>query len=1389
MANNCKAVFVNNTPLVCTVTDNGDGTYTFNNHIDPPVTWSTGGADTDTSIVFNQVLPNGDWEFNVVDVLTNTVLTTFTVPAPTISIIDNGDNTFTYIDVAGNPTVIAYEHTLVDNNDGTFTFTQPDGTPTTIDVCKLQQDSGCAATMVDNGDGTYTWTDTATTFVIDTTDRVLSTVVYSPATQDFTFTWSNGDTTVVDLTALLNIYSLADGNNTTVTGDGVATPWEVNGYGIADNSDGTFTVTLPDGTTTFTIDTNETVTNIVGNTYTNEAGTPQAIVQTVVNTLDINGDLITTVNGVPSTPLVLPADIVTTLAAALDTTNPLAPTLVITYVNEDGSNAVQNVNLAALLDDTNTTYTVTNNNNGTITLVGSDGSTTTIDICAVVASGCPTTLTANVDGSFTFVGSDGTPVIIPAPAVVIPSAVTNTIVGNRIATHTPGGGTAVDINETITTIVNNGDGTATFTNEAGVAITFPIGGVDVVDNADGTYTVTLADGSVVTIGDTSTSTLVDNLDGTYTYTDEAGVVTTFDTTGVITTITNTVVGNKIADYTNEAGTVVPINETITSFAAITNGYQFVSEDGTVYPFTFTFDNSTPSAPQLLVNYGATIVATIPLNSYDVNIATTGGFALNPLTDVITITETDGEIHTIDLSYLRSTLTSTDGSVEIVTSINPDGSTNYDLGAKAPSFETQAIPYTGVELPLTNGVNIGDTNSTQFSDGTVVNYTWDGSSWVFNFQTSYFVTTAQDIPLFNFEKYPTGYVFQTSGFYLKEDGGAATYIIEEGLTSNGINIFTLSDGRYARYILNKDNSVNVLQLGAKGDDIFDNSVIFEKGIDILINGGELIFPEGTYRTSEPIIVKYNNTTLNSYGAIIKPLSSWDQKLYTGEFVKGIISIFGANTQHIYNVNIQGFKLDGTYFAGDPFLGQVGQNGIESWYADRVRISNNEVIGIENYGIWFSHGKDAIIDGNTVIGAAESIEVAQIVDGVVVSNNYVFGTSITVNQYLVYADAKNIKFIGNTSKGNGHAYSISYSNGGCSNISIENSYIDVSSDPINPSHGIIIDGSSIYDTTDIRIMNNFIRTTDNAGTPIKITGNEIVNDISIQGNTIYSPNYLGFYMDGKVGSNNLKISNNIIKSRIGNLINNITGLIFENNTVENSDVGGLQYDNVSGNIYQGNKFINSPISNPIQKTILLGNEFLGVGNNAINIGSNSYVFNNLGLQTNINTGTSSVLVNNHFQAYFGSGNSTKVNASEYRFNFPNVYFETGNKVSINTTENTYDLNVKGVTELESGGFGYGSPLLRMQYNGSDDYAHHGIFNNFEYFINNPYSGANDGGVIIASQGIRRFYIDKSGNTYFDSPITVTGATSADANTNAIAASIPVGVTYKWDDGNAIHLMIRK
>jgi hypothetical protein len=408
----------------------------------------------------------------------------------------------------------------------------------------------------------------------------------------------------------------------------------------------------------------------------------------------------------------------------------------------------------------------------------------------------------SADSSITVVGSD--------------LSVTHTVNPDGSVTLNDGTVISAPIPETITTIVNNGNGTATYTNEAGIPITFPIGGVTAVDNSDGTYTLTLADGSTVTISDTSTSTMVNNLDGTYTYTDETGVTTTFSTIDVTTTVTNTVAGNKIADYTNELGVVVAINETVTSIVnnsdgtatytdesgtsitfpiggatlvdngngtitytsesgtvttfdegftsfvnsangftatypngstyvwsetitalvAATDGFSYTSENGTVTTVTYLFDNATPASPNLLVQVNGTTQASIPLNSYDVNISTSGGFTFNPTTDEITITETDGETHIIDLTPLRTTLTSVDNSVQVVSSVNPDGSTNYDLGVKAHTNQIESVVYTGTELPSIAGVNIGDTTDAQFLNGTVVSYTWDGTTWVQDFEQTW-----------------------------------------------------------------------------------------------------------------------------------------------------------------------------------------------------------------------------------------------------------------------------------------------------------------------------------------------------------------------------------------------------------------------------------------------------------------------------------------------------------------------------------------------------------------------------------------------------------------------------------------------------------------------------
>ena len=112
--------------------------------------------------------------------------------------------------------------------------------------------------------------------------------------------------------------------------------------------------------------------------------------------------------------------------------------------------------------------------------------------------------------------------------------------------------TAVQNLETLTTIVDNGDGTLTYNNEAGNTQTIDTnassnpydnttsglaatdvqaaideinaaaGTVALVYNGDGTYDFTDSSGTTTVISDTSISTLSAPVNGVYTYTDEAG---------------------------------------------------------------------------------------------------------------------------------------------------------------------------------------------------------------------------------------------------------------------------------------------------------------------------------------------------------------------------------------------------------------------------------------------------------------------------------------------------------------------------------------------------------------------------------------------------------------------------------------------------------------------------------------------------------------------------------------------------------------------------------------------------------------------------------------------------------------------------------------------------
>src|SRR5690606_4891067 len=97
----------------------------------------------------------------------------------------------------------------------------------------------------------------------------------------------------------------------------------------------------------------------------------------------------------------------------------------------------------------------------------------------------------------------------------------------------------VETNETVTTLVNNNDGTYTYTSEDGTVTT-----VDVPADIVNQFEEIVNSGPVIVDGDEYTTieeyiqhlvetnetvtTLVNNNDGTYTYTSEDGTVTTVD---------------------------------------------------------------------------------------------------------------------------------------------------------------------------------------------------------------------------------------------------------------------------------------------------------------------------------------------------------------------------------------------------------------------------------------------------------------------------------------------------------------------------------------------------------------------------------------------------------------------------------------------------------------------------------------------------------------------------------------------------------------------------------------------------------------------------------------------------------------------------------------------
>jgi len=456
---NEDGVAVNLLETITTLVKNADGSFTYTNE---------DGITTD---------------FDVTDLETLTSIT---------GVLANGHLIGTYTDEDGQPTNLLETVTsVVAGTDGTFTFTDENGDPTVVSIAQLETLSTITNVLASGHEiGTYTDEDGGTIDLLETVTSL------TQSGSIFTFNHEDGSSTDVDIKDLETISTVT---NVLAAGHliGIYTDEDGNSINLREtvtqlvaNADQTFTFTHEDGSTsTIDITDLETITqitdvittgNLIG-TYENEAGQLVDIRETITSLAVTGPQEITYTNEVDDNVVISIADLetITTITGLLANGH-----LIGEYENEDG-----------MVFDLLETITSTTVSGQVVTFVHEDASTSTIDIAAletltdiadVLAVGhiigtytdedggqtelreTITQITANNDGTFTFTHEDASQSTIDISDLETLTTITQTITGNRIATYTNETGAAVDINETITELVANADGTLTYVDEAGV---------------------------------------------------------------------------------------------------------------------------------------------------------------------------------------------------------------------------------------------------------------------------------------------------------------------------------------------------------------------------------------------------------------------------------------------------------------------------------------------------------------------------------------------------------------------------------------------------------------------------------------------------------------------------------------------------------------------------------------------------------------------------------------------------------------------------------------------------------------------------------------------------------------------------------------------------------
>ena len=163
---------------------------------------------------------------------------------------------------------------------------------------------------------------------------------------------------------------------------------------------------------------------------------------------------------------------------------------------------------------------------------------------------------------------------------------------------------------------------------------------------------------------------------------------------------------------------------------------------------------------------------------------------------------------------------------------------------------------------------------------------------------------------------------TLGFHALNDGGGATYKIREITNEDDVNEIDLialtSDNQLVAELI-VENPLNVKKYGAYGDNTHDDTTVLQHVFDkAAVDGGDIFFPTGKYKVTQPITVKWGQNLTNRrpklqhiYGTGSQSFElTYDGSAIVGYSIpanRGIIELLGSGNSWSTHTKIEDLSL--------------------------------------------------------------------------------------------------------------------------------------------------------------------------------------------------------------------------------------------------------------------------------------------------------------------------------------------------------------------------------------------------------------------------------------------------------------------------------------------------